>query len=219
MPRVFLSYGHEDIAYAQRLERYLTRAGADVWVDFRSLAPGDVWRGKIVSAIRESDFFLLLLSTRSVDRKGFFHREIREALDVMREIPSNRPYLIPARLDECDPPQQELHDIQRVDLFPSWTRGARRVVKTICPTPKLASTAAAGQYHALINIAVWPHADCAAIASRVSAYKYIINAKPTDSPKFPIIASFRGEPSKLYGVGRRIQRIPDVLNVSFIVGR
>jgi hypothetical protein len=218
MPRVFLSYGHEDFSYAQRLERYLTRVGADVWVDFRSLAPGDVWRDKIVNAIRGSDFFLLLLSTRSVDRKGFFHREIREALDVMQEMPSGRPYVIPARLDECDLPQQ-LHNIHRVDLFPSWRQGVRRVAKVVAPAPRAALAAAAGSFHALINIAVWPDADCAAIASRVSGYKYIINAKPTTSPKFPIIASFRGEPSKLYGVGRRIQRIPDVLNVSFIVGR
>jgi len=222
MTKVFVSYGREDLPAARRLTRYLSRAGADVWADFRSLAPGDSWRAEIVAAIRSSDFVVVLLSTRSADRRGFLHREIREALGVRQEMPGTRPYLIPARLDDCQFPIRELTDVHRVDLFPSWLPGARRIKQVVCPEIHAESQMPRGigrGFTALININVWPGADLVEIASRVSRFKYVLNAKPTGNPFFPIIASYRGDPSKLHDVGQRIRRIPQVIKVEFILAK
>lgn len=124
---MFISYGHEDRASAQRLHDDLRAVGLSPWLDVEALQPGARWKPAIIKAIRASDFFVLLLSIASTTRRGFVNVEVREALDIVKEMPEDRPFLVPARLDDCTPSHGELSEFNWVDLFPEWDRSVRRL--------------------------------------------------------------------------------------------
>lgn len=135
MTKVFISYAHEDLEAARKLYRQLrSTPGVEPWFDKESLLPGMRWKPAIRKAIRESDYFLALLSDRAVAKRGYVHKEMKEALEARDEIPEGRAFLIPIRLDNCRPPES-LADTQYEDFFPSWNRGFRRVLQTISSTP------------------------------------------------------------------------------------
>jgi hypothetical protein len=64
--KTFLSYAREDMGMAKQLYNDLKRYGLDVWLNTESLLPGDRWKDKIQDAIENSNYFIALLSTRSV---------------------------------------------------------------------------------------------------------------------------------------------------------
>src|SRR5689334_18268900 len=121
--KVFLSYAKEDIEAARRLRDYVPQRVADVWFDEKSLRPGARWKREITKAIRDADLFIVLLSRASVTKRGVVQREIREALDVMQEVPEDAPFVIPVRLEAVEPDHLALKDIQWVDLFPDPWQG------------------------------------------------------------------------------------------------
>lgn len=130
-PTVFISYGREDVAAARQLHADLVAAGVHPWMDELNLLPGQRWREAIKSAIEQSRFFIALLSTRTVDRRGYVHRELVDALEVLDTYPEHDIYLIPARLDDCRPTHRKLQDLHWVDLFPQWESGVRRITASI----------------------------------------------------------------------------------------
>ncbi len=132
MLRVFLSYSHEDLDQARALYELLTgNPAVNVWFDEESLLPGMKWEAAIRKAIGDCRFFLLLLSSKSAGKKGFYQREVRMALKVLDEYPDNDIFLIPARLDVCEPQSNKLKDLQYVDLFPDWNRGVNRILSVL----------------------------------------------------------------------------------------
>lgn len=93
--------------------------------------PGVRWRLAIMDALKGCDLFVLLLSSRSIQKNGFVQKEIAEALEKLKDFPPDQIFLIPARLDDCHPKHPELHDIQWVDLFPSWDEGIRAILHVV----------------------------------------------------------------------------------------
>lgn len=83
--------------------------------------------------LREANYFLALISSRSATGKGYRHSELDEALKVLTEFPPEQVFLIPARLDECEMPREELLDLTCVDLFPDWDRGMDKLLSVIAP--------------------------------------------------------------------------------------
>ena len=71
-PKIFLSYAREDMGVAKQLHNDLKRYGLDVWLDTESLLPGDRWKDKIQDAIENSNYFISLLSTRSIKEVGYY---------------------------------------------------------------------------------------------------------------------------------------------------
>src|SRR5256885_15297713 len=126
---VFLSYAREDGESALKLYNELVEAGINVWFDQESLAPGAKWKLAIRSAIRQSRYFIALMSSRSVSKRGFIQNELRQAIDVLDEFPEGETYLIPVRLDACEAPLDRLNDFQWVDLFPEWQKGANKLLR------------------------------------------------------------------------------------------
>lgn len=63
---VFISYAKEDIDVATRLYNDLKRAGLKPWVDVNDLLPGQRWREVISRTIKNSSYFLLLISSHSI---------------------------------------------------------------------------------------------------------------------------------------------------------
>jgi formylglycine-generating enzyme required for sulfatase activity len=133
--RVFLSYATEDADQARKLTEDLKRQGVDVRLDRDELVGGQLWRPAIEKAIRDASHFIALLSSRSVDRRGFVQKELRVALDVLEEHSDLSSYLIPVRLDECELSHSALAELHWVDLFPDFERGVRRIVASLGLSP------------------------------------------------------------------------------------
>lgn len=135
MQKVFLSYGHEDVGMAKKLYKDLTMHNLDVWFDIESLSGGQKWKTAINKAIKESNFFLLLLSSNTVDKVGFIQKEMKIALDVLDHYPDSGIFLIPVRLDICEINNDKLIDLQWIDLFPenNYEMGLNKILKVISP--------------------------------------------------------------------------------------
>src|SRR5262249_23830100 len=128
--KLFLSYSRQNEHAAKQLYSTLKAKGVDVWFDREALLPGQEWEPAIKRALSDSDTVLLLLSSQSVDRRGFFQKEIRLALDVMQTVPAGHIYLLPVRLDDCRVPDS-LATIQYVDLFPRYDDAIAKVLSAL----------------------------------------------------------------------------------------
>ena len=134
--KIFLSYAHGDYSHARRLyDKLDSIPEVNVWFDKESLSPGQKWELEIRKEISSSRFFLLLLSNHSTKKKGFYQREIREALKILDEYPDNEIYLVPVRLDNCRPHFEQLNALQYVDLFPDWDAGFQKILKVFTNDP------------------------------------------------------------------------------------
>ena len=60
-------------------------------------------------------------SLRSLD-------EIRYALDCARQVPLDQIFIVPVRLDDCEPPRVISHELQYIDLFPDRRVGLARLI-------------------------------------------------------------------------------------------
>lgn len=128
MKQVFLSYARADGKKAKRLYEDLCRLGLiRVWFDRVDLLPGIKWKPAIRKAIRESDYFLAVLSRNAVSTRGVRHSELREAYEVAKEFPEDWIFLIPTRLDDCSMPFSELEEFNYADLFPKWKEGVAQL--------------------------------------------------------------------------------------------
>ena len=71
MKKVFLSYARKDLQSAIKLyEDLSTNPMLKVWFDQVDMLPGVNWRPAIRKAIRESDYFLALLSKMPCQSEG-----------------------------------------------------------------------------------------------------------------------------------------------------
>lgn len=132
MIRIFLSYAHEDYPAARRLyDDLATSDEFTIWLDKLTLRPGQRWQPAIRRAIRDAQFVLLLLSTHSIGKTGFYQKEIRLALDVLDEHPEDDIFVMPIRLDDCTVTNERLRELQYVDLFPDWNEGLARIRRTL----------------------------------------------------------------------------------------
>lgn len=125
--QVFISYAREDEETARRIYQDLIQLGADPWLDQEAILPGQDWERAIKQAIRESSFFIALISKYSVGKRGYVQKELRTALDVLDEYPPDSIYVIPVRIDESEPQHDRLKMLQRVDLFPNYENALAKI--------------------------------------------------------------------------------------------
>jgi len=132
MVKIFISYAREDIDSACRLYNELgVFDGISPWMDKECLPPGSIWKIEIKKALIESKYVLILLSENSIEKRGYIQKEIREAIEILDEIPENQPFLIPIRLKDVRPHFEKLNEIQFVDFFPSWNEGFNKILNFI----------------------------------------------------------------------------------------
>jgi hypothetical protein len=129
--RVFISYARQDAEAANRLYNDLKLSGLDPWLDTESLLGGQNWRISIREAIRNSRYFIPLLSSNSVEKIGYVQKELKEALEVLQEFPQSKIFVIPARLDECKVDDEKLRELHLVDLFPEWRSGIQKILNSM----------------------------------------------------------------------------------------
>ena len=129
--RIFISYSRQNLQQARKLYQQLKAAGFSPWLDKEDLLPGQRWGPVIRKAIRESRFFLAILSSQSVNRRGYVHRELKLGLETLGEYPEEDVYLIPVRLDPCTVANSALEELHWVDMFPDWDSGFQKVVDSL----------------------------------------------------------------------------------------
>jgi hypothetical protein len=129
--RVFISYAKEDIGEAKRIYNDLKSNGIELWMDSEDLLPGQKWRDEIKKAIKKSAYFLILISNKSLTKKGFIQNELKIALDILNELPESTIFIIPVRIEDCEPDDELIRERQWVDLFESYENGLDKILKVV----------------------------------------------------------------------------------------
>jgi len=129
--RVFISYARDDYETASRLYHDLIKAGFHPWLDKKNLRAGENWKWAISRAIKASSYFLALLSSNSLGMRGYVHKELKIALDIFDEFPSNETYIIPVYIEPCRPFDERLQDILGVNLYESYERGLKQILRAL----------------------------------------------------------------------------------------
>jgi internalin A len=94
--KVFISYSHQDKAFAKKLASELEGQGMKVWWDFDSLKGGQDWQKEIERGIKQCDFLLVALTSDAVASE-WVGNEITDANNAQKTI-------IPLHLKKCEVP-------------------------------------------------------------------------------------------------------------------
>ena len=101
MADAFISYSRKDLAFARRLHEGMQDSGFESWIDWKDIPPSADWKREIKAAIEQSDAFIVILSSHSVD-SSTCSEEVAHAIE-------NNKRLIPIVLGDLDaqsvPPQ------------------------------------------------------------------------------------------------------------------
>lgn len=86
-------------------QRLADEGWIDPWLDEEKLALGQHWAAIIEETIEAADVVIIFLSRQSVQKEGFVQRELTYAWEFSLEKPRDVIFLIPFRLDDCEPPR------------------------------------------------------------------------------------------------------------------
>ena len=98
---VFVCHSSRDKKFARKLVSDLKSLGMDVWFDEWAMLPGDSLHERIALGIKNSAWFLIILSKNSVKSK-WCRRELDDAL--MEELERDQVYVIPVLYSDCEIP-------------------------------------------------------------------------------------------------------------------
>ena len=94
--KIFISYSHQDADACARIDDAFAKQGNfDVWYD-KGLVPGEVYRRRIASVIRDADCFIILLSNSSVTSEW--------VIDEVEYAKKLRKKIIPIWIENVDIP-------------------------------------------------------------------------------------------------------------------
>ena len=71
----------------------------------------------------------------SISKKGYVQKEIKFALEILDEYPSNEIFIIPLRLENCFPTQVEITALQWVDFYNNFEKGYNKLCKSFLLSP------------------------------------------------------------------------------------
>jgi len=133
MPQIYLSYSQKDREKVEILYQELSEVGFKPWMLDKDVLPGQSWELATQQAIRRSDFFLACLSASAIGSVAV-QREVKQALNILQEMPNRDIYLIPVRLEDCQVPES-LRDFRWVNLFEEdgWTRLVQTITHASTP--------------------------------------------------------------------------------------
>src|SRR4029434_4093094 len=103
-PLVFRSYARADEEKARILYNELRKLGFTPWLDKEDLVPGQEWASEIRQIVQKADIFLLCLS-KTFAARGYRQVEVKMALDTAEEMPDDTIFIVPVRLEDCEPPE------------------------------------------------------------------------------------------------------------------
>ena len=100
--RIFLSYASEDDVIVEDISRKLSDDGFAPWRDKEDLFVGRKWEYGIRKAMMNSDAIIVFLSKHSIDKRGYFQKEIALACDLRDHQPLGATFLLPVKLDDVN---------------------------------------------------------------------------------------------------------------------
>lgn len=132
--KVFLCHASQDKPIVRELYQKLSAEGwIDPWLDEEKILPGQDWNFEIDMAVKSADAIIVFLSSNSVTKEGFIQRELRIVLDLADQKPEGMLFVIPVRLEACEPPSR-LRIWQYADYFPleDRDRAYKRLLISLC---------------------------------------------------------------------------------------
>jgi hypothetical protein len=133
--QVFISYFHGDKDVASKIASIYKRYDVTVWIDFEAIRPGEFIARHIEKGLRTSNYFTILISTRSVS-SPWVQRELAMAFDLSKD---GRLIVIPAKVDKVDMPL-ELRGLLYIDFSDSFDDGATKLARFLRSEDKRASS-------------------------------------------------------------------------------
>ncbi len=114
---VFICHSSQDKPAVRELyKRLKAEPWIDPWLDEEKLLPGQDWEFEIEKALDVSDAVIVTLTKESVNKEGYIQKELRFVLDIALEKPEGTIFILPVRLEECEPPRK-LRTYHYVDYF------------------------------------------------------------------------------------------------------
>jgi len=115
--RVFLCHSSNDKPAVRELYQKLrAEPWIQPWLDEEELYPGQDWNMEIEKAVEAADAIIVCLTKNSINKEGYVQRELRIVLDFADYKPEGTIYILPVRLEECEPPRR-LRPWQYADYF------------------------------------------------------------------------------------------------------
>ena len=177
--KVFISYSQKDKRFVRVLARALEQNSIEVWLDDHRLQIGDSLPHRIVSAILEVDFVIVVISPHSINSKWVYY-EMK--LTLNREKKDKRTHLLPLLLHGVHLPNVIRHrlfaDFRRANLmaesFPKLlkTLGVVEPVVLQYPTAEMVDVTAE-----------WFGAFLANPATKMSGGGYVLGSHPYVDPE------------------------------------
>jgi len=107
MTQVFISYSRKDLNFVNQLAADLKNAGLNVWYDVSGIGGGSRWRAEIESALRNSQFVIVVLSPDAISSE-WVEREFLFSSNLKRKI-------IPLMYRPCELPLNYV-DLNFIDV-------------------------------------------------------------------------------------------------------
>ncbi len=127
--QVFISYAKEDKEFAEKLHNDLQKKGISVWWDKKRLLAGQDWQVMIRKAIKNSHYFLSLISSNSINKKkGYAQKELKIALELYEESEIE---IIPVILDDSKLTDSRINKFQWVALGSSYNEGVNKILRDV----------------------------------------------------------------------------------------
>jgi DNA-binding NtrC family response regulator len=126
--KVFICHSSTDLDKVNQVHRWLIDHNVEPWMSTENLLPGHEWEFEIKKAISKTDVVLICLTKNAIRKEGFVQTEIRKAIDIAMSKPEGVIYLIPLRLEQCEPPLR-IEEFQYVDFFDSG--GQNKLLKAL----------------------------------------------------------------------------------------
>jgi hypothetical protein len=111
---IFLCHASEDKALVRHYAAMMYQVGYTTWLDESELIAGQRWEAEIRRAIGLCFAVVVFISGHS-HKEGYLQSEIGHALDEA-EKHQDKIFLVPAKLEECEPPARLSH-LHWVNLF------------------------------------------------------------------------------------------------------
>jgi hypothetical protein len=115
--KVFLSHSPNDEAAARELYDRLNDEGwMDVWLAEDKLLAGYDWNLETEKAVDAAELAIVCISKSSTTQQGLVQKELRLIWDAAQNMPQGTIFIIPLKLEECEPPYL-LHSLRFADYF------------------------------------------------------------------------------------------------------
>lgn len=111
-PSVFLSYTTADRDRVIPFYEHLHAQGISAWMDYKFIKPGQNWNFEIRRALANASIIMIFVSNNSVNKRGYVQRELRQALDSLKEKLIDDIYILPVLLDDDVEVPNELTSVQ-----------------------------------------------------------------------------------------------------------